>query len=504
MPSYDMTESGLIGHPTPNPYPFGPPDVASVLDAGLAEHPDRLAIIDGDRTWTWSELDAAVALAATELEAGQLCWWPPDNAAETIISILATFRAEAIWLAHSTNPSKICEAFSPSQVQKSSQILAEFGVGLVSFTSGTTGTPKAVAHSEHSMLGPGLLSIDLEPPQPDERIGTPLDIGNANIFMLGPLSALLRGSTFVVLPSRFAPTLAVDIDRFDVTRLFAVPTLAFDLADSDEVEPDQLSSLDRVILGGSGAAPTTLARFADRFGVRPTLSYGMSEAPTGVVRESLADPIGSGRGFPLPHVEVVIVGLDGQEQPPGTEGEVCLRAARSGPWAGTWTGTLGYFDDPERTAALFTADGLLHTGDKGRLDDDGAVRITGRLSKLIIRGGKNVDPTAIEAVLAAQPGIAIATVIGLPDERLGQRIGASVILDVDRGPRRQNRRPIDRSALRDAVRAALSNDDVPDVIISSRMRRPEENGKVRPPTPGDFSRGDYDYGIPRRRPARKR
>ena len=424
-----MTESGLIRHPPPNPYPFGPEDVASVLDAGLAEHPDRVAIIDGDRSFTWSELDDAVALAASGIERGNTYWWPPANSAETVISILATFRAGAMWLAHNVDPTNTTPAFHSSRVVDTAQLLAEHNVGLVSFTSGTTGTPKAVTHSQHSMLGPGLLSIDLEPPTPGERIGTPLDITNANVFMLGPLSALLRGTTFVALPSRFAPTLAADIARFAVTRLFAVPTLAFDLTAQPEVAPAQLASLDRVILGGSGAAAETIERFTDRFGVRPTLSYGLSEAPTGVVRESLADPIGSGRGFPLPHVEVVILSAngngDGDEQPAGAEGEICLKPARTGPWAGTWTGTLGYLDEPDRTAALFRG-GVLHTGDLGRLDEDGAVSVTGRMTDLIIRGGKNIDPLALVAAAESIDGVDQAVVIGLPDARLGQIVGLAL------------------------------------------------------------------------------
>jgi len=221
----------------------------------------------------------------------------------------------------------------------------------------------------------------------------------------------------------FAVGLAEDIERLRITRLFAVPTLVFDLATAPEVRPAQLESLDRVILGGSGADPRTLWDFFDRFEVRPTLSYGLSEAPTGVVRESLDDPIGSGRGFPLPHVKVAIV-----------DGEIRLSPAADGPWAGTWTPTLGYLGEPERTAALFDDDGRLRTGDLGAIDDDGAVRVTGRMSDLIIRGGKNIDPIRLEQSIRSLDRVLEVLVVGVPDDRLGEMVGVAVVVAGDEKP----------------------------------------------------------------------
>jgi len=205
--------------------------------------------------------------------------------------------------------------------------------------------------------------------------------------------------------------------------------MVFDLAYSSEVGDSSCNSLDRVVLGGSGSDPEPLREFEKRFGVRPTMSYGLSETPTGVVRESLDDPIGSGRGFPLPHIEVVIVDPEtGGELSVGDEGEVCIRAASSGAWANCWTGTLGYLGEPDRTAALFQG-GLLHTGDRGRLDLDGALSVTGRLNDLIIRGGKNIDPRAIEAAAIASPAVSAAGVVGIADDRLGQIVGLALVLE---------------------------------------------------------------------------
>ena len=430
--------TGLVHHEPARPYPIGPPDIASILDAGLREHPDRLALIDGERTWTWAELDAAVDEVAGGITAGQSLLWRLPNCAELVIGSLATFRAGAVWLGSASGLDLATTdrlesvlgplttihtaADMPSGAQTPPAIDPD-ALAAITFTSGTSGTPKAVAHSQRNLLLPGLLSVDTEPALAGERLGTPLRLTILNLLLLGPISSLLRGSTYVVMHRTFATGLAEDIQRHGVQRLFAVPTLIFDLARDEAVEPAQLASLDRVVLGGSGADPRVIWDFFERFDVRPTLSYGLSEAPTGVVRESLDDPIGSGRGFPLPHVDVTII-----------DGEIRLAPASEGPWAGAWTPTLGYLGEPDRTAALFDEEGRLRTGDLGTIDADGAVRVTGRMSDLIIRGGKNIDPIALEQRLRTVEQVEEALVVGVPDDRLGQMVGVAVVVSSGEPP----------------------------------------------------------------------
>jgi len=423
----EILANGLVRHAEPAPFPFGHASVAEILDVGVRDHPNRLALIDGDRSWTYAELDQVVAVASSEAaDPGQSFLLDEENSAELIIGVLAGLRVGGIWIASRTAPN--LEAFHSLHFEAGADIDAN-APAVVAFTSGSTGEPKAVVHSQHSMLLPAAVSLAVEPPADNERIGSPLDLRIVNVMILGPLSAFVRGSTFVVMRKRFAQGIAQDVAAYGITRLFAVPTLAHDLAHDEAVEPTQLRTLDRVILGGSGARPEMQKRFVERFGIRPTLSYGLSEAPTGVVRESLDDPIGSRRGHRLPHVELVVLDpKTGEEAPTGEVGEVCLRPATNGPWANTWTGTLGYLDRPALTEALFQ-NGLLHTGDLGSVDADGAVSIAARLSDLIIRGGANIDPRSLERALVALPSIAGAAVIGIDDDRLGQMVGAVLVPD---------------------------------------------------------------------------
>ena len=453
----EILPNGLVEPASPTPLPFGPKTLADLLIEGVSGHPDRLALIDGAHSWTYAELDTEITKRVasgqdqTSIEVA--------SGAEFIIGLLANFRLGKVWLANADSPniSSFGSAAIPPQPQDSA---------VVARTSGTTGRPKQVVHSHHSVLLPAVLSVDQEPPKLGERIGTPLDLRIANVAILGPISAFVRGSTYVVLRRRHAAGLAEDIATHGVTRLFAVPTLAFDLASNDEILPTQLASLDRVVLGGSGGAGEVLQAFTDKFGVRPTLSYGMTEAPTGVVRESLDDPIGSGRGFPLPHIEVITI-----------DGEICLRPATTGRWANTWTGTLGYLDEPERTEQLFEG-GVLHTGDLGVIDDDGAVTVTGRMSDLIIRGGKNIDPIALDAQLRALDWVDDALTVGIDDDRLGQRVGV-LLVPVDRA------KDTEKDEL-SAMLASATEQPIDDVALVASIPRNELGKPIRVVSPSTF------------------
>jgi acyl-CoA synthetase (AMP-forming)/AMP-acid ligase II len=159
------------------------------------------------------------------------------------------------------------------------------------------------------------------------------------------------------------------------------------------------------------------AAFEEKFGKPVLMTYGLSEAPTVV---TIDDPDGrhaiGGSGRPLPHLEIRVV-----------DDELCVAPASTGAYTGVYRPMLGYWNRDEATAETLR-DGVLHTGDLGFVDDDGFVHVRDRKSLVIIRGGGNVYPAEIERVLHERPEIEACAVVGLPDERLGERVAVAVQL----------------------------------------------------------------------------
>lgn len=463
--------TGLVDRPPPRPYPFGPRSIATLLDAPLTERPDQLALIDDDRTWTYAELDQAIdttvaALAAMGVQPGSRVAWTLPNCAELPIGFLATQRLGALWLGinqplappekqfliddaevthYIATDSVLAETTGTARLIRPDEWLATVaaadperppvdidihGPAAMAYTSGTTGRPKGVVHSQHNLVWPGLITLLTHPVTPDERQGTPLAHTILNMLVLGTVAALTRQSTGVVLHSTRAEDYAADVARFGITRSTIVPTIAHDLVHRDGIDPAQLASLDYVVLGGAATPAPTRRAFAEKFGFRAVAGYGLSEAPTGVVRESLDEPISDmAAGYPMEMFETGIADDDGNLVGPGVEGEICIRATTTGDWAGCWSPMLGYWRRPEATAAALAGD-MLHTGDVGTLDEKGCLAISGRHSELILRGGANVYPAEVEVALGLHPHVDEVAVYGTPDDRLGQRVAAAIVSTV--------------------------------------------------------------------------
>jgi long-chain acyl-CoA synthetase len=168
--------------------------------------------------------------------------------------------------------------------------------------------------------------------------------------------------------------------------------------------------------GTAPLAPSLAAAFEARFGVPVLQTYGQTEAFGAIAIENVREVLAGSRrpgsvGRPLAAVDVRIV-ADGDEVATGVDGEIVVRSRAS---------TRGYVGDTaEDDASPVDADGWLHTGDLGHFDDDGYLFVTGRLRSIVICGGFNVVPEEVEAALVADPRVVDATVVGLPDERLGE------------------------------------------------------------------------------------
>jgi fatty-acyl-CoA synthase len=157
--------------------------------------------------------------------------------------------------------------------------------------------------------------------------------------------------------------------------------------------------------------------------VRFVIVFGQTECSAVATQTRLddtPDDIAETVGRPLPHIEVKVIDvMTGDVVAPGTVGELCIRG---------FCVMNGYYDMPEATAAAIDADRWLHTGDLGTMDERGYCRIEGRLKDMIIRGGENIYPREIEAVLYDHPAVADVAVVGIPDERWGEQVAAFVRL----------------------------------------------------------------------------
>ncbi len=507
--------TGLIRREPPRPYPIGPSTLAALLDGPLEHFAERIALIDDERQWTFAELDrsvagAAAALASLGVGRGDRVAWSLPNCAEVPIGFLATQRLAAVWLGINTNlaaPEKahllndsetslwITEGDSDTASDDTSfdgavVSASEYNDAVsaadpadaprpridphapaaIAYTSGTTGVPKGAVHSQHNLLWPGLITLGTHPPKPTDRQGTPLAHTILNMLILGVVSAWTRGTTGVVLHRGDPEGFCAEVARNRLTRTTLVPTQLHDLVHSDGVDPADLASLESILVGGAATLAKTRRAFAEKFNIRALMGYGLSEAPTGIVRETIDEPIDdSATGYALDLLEAVIVDGTDQELPVDQPGEICLRPVSTGPWAGSWTPTLGYWRRPDATRELLRGN-ILHTGDIGELDRNGRLTVSGRQSEVILRGGANVSPTEVEKVLLGHPDVVDAVVYGIADERLGERVAAAIVTGTSRP---------DPDELRAHLARHLARYKIPDEIhVLDRLPR-NSMGKVQ-------------------------
>jgi acyl-CoA synthetase (AMP-forming)/AMP-acid ligase II len=213
------------------------------------------------------------------------------------------------------------------------------------------------------------------------------------------------------------------VDAESATSLGAVPTMLIALEEEVDRSGGSLQSVDVVVTGGSPVPVDVERSWIERFGVRFTVTYGMTEASPVITMSWPDDPeelqIGT-CGTPLQHVEVDVVDrLTREPVPIGEQGELRAR------------GTMimnGYWNDEAATSATIEEGGWLCSGDLARMDEQGYISITGRAKEMIIRGGENIYPAEIEDAMRSLPGILDVSVLGVPDERYGEQVAAFVRL----------------------------------------------------------------------------
>uniref|UniRef100_UPI0017BA79C9 class I adenylate-forming enzyme family protein n=1 Tax=Sphingomonas sp. TaxID=28214 RepID=UPI0017BA79C9 len=259
-----------------------------------------------------------------------------------------------------------------------------------------------------------ILQSEGRPPvnPPRTLVGVPLFHVTGEVPLL--LNSFVIGRGMILMPKWDAGEALRLIEREKVTYFVGVPTMSLELMNHPDRDNYDLSTLTDITGGGAPRPVAHVERLRHAFpNSQPALGYGLTE--TNAVGcgnywgNYTAKPASTGRALPL--VEVVILSAADAQLGPNQSGEIAIRSAAN---------IKGYWNDAEATAAAFTPDGYMKTGDIGYLDDDGYLFIVDRKKDIIIRGGENISAAEVEAALYGCEGIAEAAVFAAPDERLGE------------------------------------------------------------------------------------
>ncbi|MGZ9713073.1 AMP-binding protein [Glaciimonas sp. GNP009] len=293
---------------------------------------------------------------------------------------------------------------------------------LMMYTSGTTGIPKGVVLTNRSVISGGQFVSAAHELGPKDRVMASLPLYHINAQIVTATSTLVHGGS-LVLPHRFGVSHFWRlVAQYECSWINLVPTMVSYLLQGAEA-PDNNLDISRVRFCRSASAPLPPAlhrAFEDRFNIGIIETMGLTETAAPCFTnplDSAQRKIGSaGRAFGN---EAKIINPEGHGLPSRETGEIMVRGPNV---------MNGYYKNPEETAKTLTAEGWLHTGDLGYLDEDGFVFVTGRIKELIIKGGENIAPREIDEALLKHPAVLEAAAVGIPDQHYGQEIMVCVVL----------------------------------------------------------------------------
>ena len=472
--------------PADTSHPIRETTVGGVLRTAAARAPDQVALIAGSpdaagrRQWRYGELLAEAEQAARALLsrfqpgepvavwAGNAPEWVllefaaglagvtlvmvnPAYRAEEAAQVLAHSRARGLFLAADHRGSSLPALLAQvrdrlpdlREVIPLSQWASFCALGSAArplpavdpadpaqilFTSGTTGRPKAAVLRHRAITNNARLAFEAAGATAGDTLVNPMPlfhVAGSTLLTLGLVQSL---GTHVLMP-HFNPELQLELIETYRGCVFAgVPTMLIAMLEHPTITRRDLSSL-RYALSGGATVPAGLVRQVEAaFGIPLVLTFAQTESSCSITMTRPSDaPADRAEtlGRPLPQTEVRIADLaTGATVAPGVTGEICTRG---------YLVMQGYLDDPAATRAAIDSDGWLQTGDVGSMDERGYCRIEGRIKEMIIRGGENIYPREIEAVLLSHPGVAEAAVIGVADRFWGEEV-AAVIRPVSKNP----------------------------------------------------------------------
>lgn len=295
----------------------------------------------------------------------------------------------------------------------------------IQYTSGTTGFPKAVVLSHLNILNDAYFSALAMHFTENDRLCVPVPFYHCFGMVLANLLCLSVGACIVIPAEHFNPLSVLKaVDQEKCTALHGVPTMFIAELDHPEFKQYDVSSLRTGIMAGATCPPALMMRVMGELNCREILiGYGQTEAAPLSHLTEIDDSLERRTetvGRNLPHQEVKVINVEnGATVPLGQPGEVCFRG---------YNLMRGYYGNEEATREAIDPQGWLHSGDIGVMDEEGYVRITGRIKEMIIRGGENIYPREIEEFLYSNEKIQQVAVFGVPDAFYGEEVVAWVQL----------------------------------------------------------------------------
>jgi len=318
----------------------------------------------------------------------------------------------------------------------------------IQYTSGTTGFPKGALLHHTGLVWNARTTMERAGIKEGDKIINYMPLfhtTSCSIFVLGLIDA---GATILLAPI-FDPVMVVKvIERERASFCFGVPTMLVALIEEVSKSGRDVSSIRRVSSGGAMVAPELCKKAEQVLGSVIQIVYGQTESSPVITMawcdDGLED-LTQTAGQALPHVDLAILDpATNKIVPIGVQGEICCRG---------YLVMTGYNNNPEATASAIDADGWLHTGDLGRMDARGYLKITGRVKEMIIRGGENLFPAEIENAMQEHEAIAEVAVVGVPDKKWGEQVACFM--------RAQGAEKPDAPALKAFIRERLSPQKTP-------------------------------------------
>ncbi|MCH8072548.1 MAG: AMP-binding protein [Proteobacteria bacterium] len=337
----------------------------------------------------------------------------------------------------------------------------------IQFTSGTTGTPKAATLTHHNIVNNAYISAELMRFTEQDRLCIPLPMYHCFGMVLGTLLCATHGAAIIFPSASFDPTAALDaIESERCTAVHGVPTMFLAMLDDPDFEQHDLSSLRTGIMAGAPCPIELMQRVIEDMHIREiTIGYGMTETGPLSTQTLPDDPVElrvGTVGRPIPHTEIKIIDDEGRIVALGMPGELCTRG---------YCVMRGYWGDPERTAEDIDDAHWIKSGDIATMDEDGYLRIVGRIKDMLIRGGENIYPREIEDFLYTHPKIDQVEVVGVPDPKFGEEIAAWIRLhDGERSSEEE---------IREFCRGKLSHFKIPRYVRFTKEFPMTVTGKVQ-------------------------